>query len=122
MDCLLCKGSARFHKIEKPKFNTTPCLGLADINLLFLVKKTMEKNITLLCFLLVFPTLEKPCILQATLLEDSVFAIMLKYWKSTKKTMKKTSRCCASCWCVPPLKNHIFYRLPCLRTVFLQLC
>ena len=30
MDCLLCNGSARFHKIEKPKFNTTPCLGLAD--------------------------------------------------------------------------------------------
>ena len=31
MDCLLCNSSARFHKIEKPKFNTTPCLGLADI-------------------------------------------------------------------------------------------
>ena len=39
-----------------------------------------------------------------------------------QKSMKKTSRCCASCWCVPPLKNHVFYRLPCLRTVFLQLC
>ena len=42
-------------------------------------QKTMKKNITLLCFLLAFPTLEKPCILQATLLEDSVFANMLKY-------------------------------------------
>ena len=39
-----------------------------------------------------------------------------------QKSMKKTSRCCASCWCVPPLKNHVFYRLPCLRTVFLQIC
>ena len=39
-----------------------------------------------------------------------------------QKSMKKTSRCCASCWCVPPLKNHVFYRLPCMRTVFLQLC
>ena len=42
-------------------------------------QKTMKNNITLLCFLLAFPTLEKPCILQATLLEDSVFANMLKY-------------------------------------------
>ena len=50
--------------------------------------KNDEKRITLLCFLLVFPTLEKPCILQATLLEDSVFAIMLKYWKSNEKTRK----------------------------------
>ena len=47
--------------------------------------KIDEKNITLLCFLLVCPTLEKPCILQATLLENSVFANMLKYWKSDKK-------------------------------------
>ena len=39
-----------------------------------------------------------------------------------QKTMKKTSLCCASCWRVPPLKNHVFYRLPCMRTVFLQLC
>ena len=39
-----------------------------------------------------------------------------------QKTMKKTSRCCASCWYFPPLKNHVFYRLPCLRTVFLQIC
>ena len=54
----------------------------------FLVKND-EKTITLLCFLLVFPTLEKPCILQATLLVDSVFANMLKYWKSGKKTEKK---------------------------------
>ena len=52
-------------------------------------QKNDEKNITLLCFLLVCPTLEKPCILQATLHGDSVFAIMLKYWKSNKKTMKK---------------------------------
>ena len=51
--------------------------------------KNDEKNITLLCFLLVFPTLEKPCILQATLLVDSVFANMLKYWKSGKKNEKK---------------------------------
>ena len=41
--------------------------------------KNDEKRITLLCFSLVFPTLEKPCILQATLLEDNVFANMLKY-------------------------------------------
>ena len=39
-----------------------------------------------------------------------------------QKTMKKTSRCCASCWYFPPLKNHVFYRLPCLWTVFLQIC
>ena len=39
-----------------------------------------------------------------------------------QKTMKKTSRCCASCRGVPPLKNHVFYRLPCLRTVFLRIC
>ena len=39
-----------------------------------------------------------------------------------QKTMKKTSRCCASCWYFLPLKNHVFYRLPCLRTVFLQIC
>ena len=39
-----------------------------------------------------------------------------------QKTMKNASRCCASCWYFPPLKNHIFYRLPCLRTVFLQIC
>ena len=39
-----------------------------------------------------------------------------------QKTMKKISRCCASCWCVPPLKNHVFYRLPCIGTVFLQIC
>ena len=51
--------------------------------------KNDEKTITLLCFLLVFPTLEKPCILQATLLVDSVFANMLKYWKSGKKNEKK---------------------------------
>ena len=51
--------------------------------------KNDEKNITLLCFLLVCPTLEKPCILQATLHGDSVFTNMLKYWKSNKKTMKK---------------------------------
>ena len=39
-----------------------------------------------------------------------------------QKTMKKTSRCCAYCWYFLPLKNHVFYRLPCLRTVFLQIC
>ena len=39
-----------------------------------------------------------------------------------QKTMKKPSRCCASCWYFPPLKNHVFYRLPCLWTVFLQIC
>ena len=50
--------------------------------------KNDEKNITLLCFLLVCPTLEKPCILQATLHGDSVFTNMLKYWKSSKKTKK----------------------------------
>ena len=33
---------------------------------------------TLLCFLLSFPILEKPCVLQATLLVDSVFRNMLK--------------------------------------------
>ena len=62
------------------------------IFLLFLVffgHKSDGKNITLLCFLLVCPTLKKPCILQATLQGDSVFAIMLKYWKSSKKTVKK---------------------------------
>ena len=39
-----------------------------------------------------------------------------------QKTMKNASRCCASCWYFPPLKNHVFYRLPCLWTVFLQIC
>ena len=39
-----------------------------------------------------------------------------------QKTMKNSSRCCASCWYFPPLKNHVFYRLPCLWTVFLQIC
>jgi len=52
--------------------------------------KSDQTNITLLCFLLLFPTLEKPCILHATLLEDSVFANMLKYWKSNKKNEKNT--------------------------------
>ena len=36
--------------------------------------------------------------------------------------MKKSSCSCTSCWCFPPLKNHAFYRLPCLGTVFLRIC
>ena len=39
-----------------------------------------------------------------------------------QKTMKNASRCCASCWYFPPLKNHVFYGLPCLKTVFLEIC
>ena len=39
-----------------------------------------------------------------------------------QKTMKKSSCSCTSCWCFPPLKNHAFYRLPCLGTVFLEIC
>ena len=50
--------------------------------------------------------------------------IFYTFWGSflVKKQWKKTSRCCASCWHFPPLKNHVFYRLPCLGTVFLQIC
>ena len=39
-----------------------------------------------------------------------------------QKTMKKSSCSCTSCWCFPPLKNHAFYRLPCMGTVFLEIC
>ena len=74
---------------------TKQCLPGAVHHLIFYTffghfwPKIDEKNITLLCFLLVCPTPEKPCILQATLLEDSVFANMLKYWKSNQKNEKK---------------------------------
>ena len=39
-----------------------------------------------------------------------------------EKSMESLARCCASCRRSQPLKNHAFYRLPCLRTVFLEMC
>ena len=69
--------------LQEARFQSNVCLArcITSFFIPFLVifsQKTMKKNITLLCFLLVCPTLEKPCILQATLNEDSVFTKMLK--------------------------------------------
>ena len=80
--------------LKEARFQTNVCLArcITSVFIPFFGhfwSKNDEKIITLLCFLLVFPTLEKPCILQATLLVDSVFANMLKYWKSGKKNKKK---------------------------------
>ena len=80
--------------LKEARFQTNVCLARCITSFCIpffgnFWSKNDEKIITLLCFLLVFPTLEKPCILQATLLVDSVFANMLKCWKSAKKNEKK---------------------------------
>ena len=83
--------------LKEARFQTNVCLArcITSVFIPFFGhfwSKNDEKIITLLCFLLVFPTLEKPCILQATLLVDSVFANMLKCWKSGKKKQKKNEK------------------------------
>ena len=78
-ESMLCEKNAQRSALSKQ------CLPGAVHHLIFCTffghfwSKNDEKIITLLCVLLVFPTLEKPCILQATLLVDSVFANTLKY-------------------------------------------
>ena len=39
------KGSASCHKIEKPKLNTTPCWGLADMILLLILRIPLSLNL-----------------------------------------------------------------------------
>ena len=80
--------------LQEARFQTNVCLARCITSVFIPLfghfwSKNDEKNITLLRFLLVCPTREKPCILQATLHGDSVLTNMLKYWKSSKKTKKK---------------------------------
>ena len=66
----------------------------------------------------------KKCILKAMLAWRVASPHFLSLWEAflVKKSMKFSTRCCASCCRFPSLKNHAFYRLPCMWTVFLEIC